>query len=109
MCMKLLIKLFHLILLFASIHLYAQKHITLTSPNQKLIFSCEVINKQIYYNVTFKSKKIIGNSPLSLRFNDDNFGNNVTMKKPVFRDTTEDYNLVVGKDRKSTRLNSSHP
>lgn len=97
MCMKLLIKLFHLILLFASIHLYAQKHITLTSPNQKLIFSCEVINKQIYYNVTFKSKKIIGNSPLSLRFNDDNFGNNVTMKKPVFRDTTEDYNLVVGK------------
>ncbi|MEP6512730.1 MAG: hypothetical protein ABJA79_02590 [Parafilimonas sp.] len=40
---------------------------------------------------------IVGNSTLSLAFTDAGFSNNLHINKPVYYDTTEDYELLVGK------------
>ncbi len=51
------------------------------------------------YSVAFKGKTIIDNSSLSLKFDKDNFQNNLKIDKTVYHDTTEDYDLIVGKTK----------
>lgn len=77
----------------------AQKKISITSPDGNLRFSFKLVNKSMMYSVAFKSKTIIDYSSLGLQFENDNFENNLKMNKPVFRDTTEDYDLVTGKTK----------
>ena len=75
----------------------AQKIVRLRSPGGDLVFTCHLVNREVTYNISYKSKKIIDDSPLGLQFSGDDFGNNVRMGRPSYRDTTEDYDLVVGK------------
>ena len=75
----------------------AQKNIRLSSPDGNISFSFKLVNKTMNYSVAFKQKKLIDNSFLGLQFDSDNFANNIKIGKPLYRDTTEDYNLVVGK------------
>src|SRR5665213_2312696 len=75
----------------------AQKSIRLSSPDGNISFSFKLVNKTMNYSVAFKQKKLIDNSFLGLQFDSDNFANNIKIGKPLYRDTSEDYNLVVGK------------
>ncbi len=81
----------------SSIPAFAQRNIQLASPNGNIVFNCKVANKGVVYNVTFKGKTVIENSYLSLHFNDGKFEKNLKINTPVFSDTTEDYDLIVGK------------
>jgi len=75
----------------------AQKNIRLTSPDNNIVFSFKFLNNKMMYCITLKGKTIVDYSSLSLKFNNGNFETNLKFNKPVFRDTTEDYELVVGK------------
>src|SRR6476661_5704825 len=96
--MKLLTKLLCVTCLLSS-SLCAQNNIKLTSPNGSIIFSFKLINKSPVYSVSFKGKTLVDNSALSLNFDNGNFGGNLTIRKPAFKDTSEDYELIVGKTR----------
>ncbi|MGI8951429.1 MAG: glycoside hydrolase family 97 protein [Chitinophagaceae bacterium] len=95
--MKLLLRIFFGAWFFSSFQLSAQKNIQLISPNGNIVFSFKMLNKSAMYSVAFKGKIIVDYSSLSLQFNDDNFKNNLKLNKPFFSDSTEDYNLIVGK------------
>ncbi|MEP6615702.1 MAG: glycoside hydrolase family 97 protein [Ginsengibacter sp.] len=74
----------------------ARDIVRVTSPDGNIIFICN-LDKTLHYTVIFKGSTLIANASVSLHFEDVVFQNNVTYGKPVFRDTTEDYDLVVGK------------
>jgi alpha-glucosidase len=77
----------------------AQKIIRLTSPGGNIVFALKLSNERIMYSVALKQKTIVDYSYLSLRFQNGNFENNIKFSEPVYRDTTEDYELVVGKTK----------
>jgi alpha-glucosidase len=89
--------LIYIICTIISLPISAQKNVRLTSPDNNLVFSFKVLNKKMMYNVTFKDKTIVDYSFLSLQFDNGSFETNLKFNKPLFRDTTEDYALVVGK------------
>lgn len=82
---------------FYMLHTRAQKPVKLTSPDGKLVFSFGVSKSGAFYNVRYNSTQLIAQSQLNLVFNDGDISKNVQLLKPVFRDTTETYDLVVGK------------
>ena len=77
----------------------AQKNIRLSSPDGAIVFSFKLTDESAFYNVAYKGKIIIANSPLSLRFSDGEFSANLRMQKPVFGEADEKYELVVGKTK----------
>jgi Glycoside hydrolase 97. len=91
-------KIFKFLLLICIIcpQAFSQKNIRITSPDGNISISCK-LSKSLNYNVAFKGKTLIENSPVGLQFSDGDFSNNIRFGKPAFRDTTEDYELVVGK------------
>ena len=98
--MKLLPKFFCAFFIFLSFSLTAQKNISLTSLNGNIVFSFKLTNKTPMYSVSFKGKTLVDYSSLGLNFDNGNFNNNLKLNKPVYRDATEDYELVVGKTKK---------
>lgn len=52
------------------------------------------------YNLLYKGKYLIEKSPVELSFNGKTFGRNVKMLSPKFRKGVEDYELIVGKNKK---------
>ncbi len=97
--MKLLSTFLCFIYLTFTLPINGQKIINLSSPDGDIRFSLKLSNKSMMYSVSFKGKTIIDYSSLSLKFDTDNFENNLIINKPVFRDTTEDYELIVGKTK----------
>jgi len=97
--MKLLSQLIGIISIIISLPVYAQKNVKLTSPDSDLVFSFKLTSDKMMYSVTLKGKTIVDYSSLSLQFENGSFGANLKFNKPVFRDTTEDYELVVGKTK----------
>ncbi len=75
----------------------AQKKIELTSPNDNIAFSFHLENKTAMYSVRFKGKIIVDDSSLGLVLDDNLLQKNLILKKPILKDTTENYDLVVGK------------
>lgn len=75
------------------------KPVTLTSLDKNIVFSVDINNKNINYTLSYKGKKVINPSIVSLQFANDNFENNVKINKPVFRDGVEDYDLFAGKTK----------
>lgn len=86
--------------IFLALPAAAQKKATLTSPDGRLTFNFRLTNKTIAYSVAFKGTTIIDYSNLSLNFDNGIFETNLKMNRPAFRDTTEEYELVVGKAKK---------
>ena len=80
-----------------AINCSAQKKIIVVSPDGNIVFSFGLINKQAVYNVLYKGNSIVSKSKLGLEFSDGNFGNNLSYKKPIYSDSVEDYDLIVGK------------
>ncbi|HWB24655.1 MAG TPA: glycoside hydrolase family 97 protein [Chitinophagaceae bacterium] len=95
--MKLFQKLLLFIPPFISVTVLAQKPVQLLSPNKEIVFNFRLINKAPVYSVAYKGKLIIDNSRLGIIFTDGSFDNNITIGKPAFLDSTEDYTLVTGK------------
>lgn len=77
--------------------LIAQKKITLTSPDKNLVFNFYNDDGNAAYSVAYKKQVIINKSFLSLEFKDGSFSQNLKTGKPVYYDSTEDYDLFIGK------------
>ena len=75
------------------------KPVTLFSPDKNLVFSVDINNKSINYTLSYKGKKVINSSILSLQFVNTNFENSVKINKPVFRNGVDDYDLFAGKTK----------
>ena len=75
---------------------YSQKVVRLASPDGNIFFSFDIKNKPTY-NISYKGKRIIDNSSLGLSFADGEFSEGLGALKAVYHDSTEDYDLVVGK------------
>ena len=86
-----------LLLVFLSVSVFSQKEITVSSPGKNLSFSFGMLNAKPAYSVVYKGKTLIKNSPISLVFADGSFTKNVKTAKPVYKDTTEEYDLLTGK------------
>ncbi len=79
-------------------HLFAQKKIELKSPNNNIVFNFQLINEIPTYNISFKGKKIVDNSVLSLVFNDGYFKNDIKITNSILNNNQiEDYHLITGK------------
>ncbi len=89
-------KVFLIISSFCCTLLVAQKPITLTSPDGMISFTFRIQQSIPQYTLSYKRIPLIGYSNLRLLFD---FGElkNIKMLKPIFRDTTEEYDLVHGK------------
>lgn len=85
--------------IICSLHIAAQKTIKLPSPDGAIVFSFHLIKGVAVYNVSYKTKQIVNDSKLRLDFSDGNFEDNLRVNKPVYNDSVEDYNLVVGKTK----------
>ncbi len=95
--MKSIFKLLWVVCIVITLPVTAQKNIRLTSPNGNIVFNCKLSNKTLVYNVLYKGKTIIDYSSLSLQFDNTSSIINFKINTPVFRDTTESYELIVGK------------
>ncbi|MEP7372166.1 MAG: glycoside hydrolase family 97 protein [Chitinophagaceae bacterium] len=88
------------VLLVTPLPLLAHKKIQIASPDGQIEFHFELVNKTPAYTVSFKGQILIRQSKLSLRFDNGNFENDLTLNMPVYRDGSEQYELVTGKARK---------
>src|SRR5438046_2772631 len=76
---------------------YSQKVVQLASPDGNIFFSFDIQKNKPAYNISYKGKRIIDNSSLGLSFADGEFSEGLVALKAVYHDSTEDYELVVGK------------
>ena len=70
-------KIFCVCCLIFSLNVYAQKKVTVVSPDGDIVFSFYLLKGNAFYNVTYKKNKIINNSKLSLDFSDGSFENDL--------------------------------
>ena len=78
----------------------AIKALELKSPNGQIVFSLEMKSAYPSYSITYKGKKLVEDSRLSLNFAETGeFGKNINLSKPIFRELKETYDLVVGKNK----------
>jgi alpha-glucosidase len=99
--MKFLFKLF-LALLPITLTAEAQKKIKLQSPNGNIVFSFRMVDKRPSYSISFKGKTLVEESGLGLQIEHANFESGLALGKPVFRNGSETYELIVGKARQVT-------
>ncbi len=86
--------------LFFAPFLFAQKAVTITSPDGNLSFSFQLVNKSPQYSLSFKGKVLVSHASLSLSFEEGGlFKNNLRINKPIIADKEEKYELVVGKTK----------
>ncbi len=76
-----------------------QKAINLLSPDGSLHFTLKSFSKSLMYKVEYKGKQVIDYSALSLQFQDEISYTDLKLGKPVFKDTTDEYDLIVGKTK----------
>lgn len=87
-------------LLFMPLASFAQKKVQLKSPDGNIVFNLALKNKMPVYSVVFKGETIIEPSSLSLSFEKGrDFGEDLEINKPNFRNGEDDYTLVVGKTK----------
>lgn len=77
--------------------LISQSPVTLLSPNNSIAFHYKIDKSRFFYSVTYKNKPVVEYSPLSLHFADEEFKNNLILNKPILKDTTDEYDLLLGK------------
>ena len=75
----------------------SQKEIKLSSPNGKIVTTIRIDKLGIMYQVVFEKTTLVSWSKLSLTINNKEFGTSLTMTKPVYKDSIEKYELIIGK------------
>ncbi|MEP7253415.1 MAG: glycoside hydrolase family 97 protein [Ginsengibacter sp.] len=91
------------VLLFISFanFLFAQKKITVTSPDKQLTFSFTIESGHPGYSVVYKKKTLATKSRLGLTFMDNGyFGDNIKTGNVILKNDVEDYDLPLGKTSK---------
>lgn len=79
---------------------FAQKEISLQSPDGRIAFRFVLRPGAPTYRVSFNGKTLVEDSELRLDFAETgSFGPALTLGKPQFRDGDETYDLVVGKTK----------
>ena len=79
---------------------YGQRNITVRSPDKNLVFKFKLTKTAPIYSVTYKGNVLIDTSELNLSFKETgNFGANLEMDKPGYREIDETYGLIVGKTK----------
>src|ERR1700750_207714 len=92
---------FLIFFLILSVDLFAQKNLKLNSPDQQISFSFHVTKEGPFYSISFKNKPIVNQSSVSLDLLETGeFKKNIKVGKPIFHDSTEDYELIVGKTKR---------
>lgn len=93
-------KTFSLFLVLFAHLTFAQRNITVSSPDKNLVFKFKLTKTAPIYSVAYKGQFLIDNSELSLSFKETgNFGTNLEMAKPRYRKVEETYELIVGKTK----------
>lgn len=97
------------ILLLTVTSAFAQKTITVKSPNGKIIFTASTANGHAGYEVSYAGSKLVNRSPLGLTFKDSGyFGSAITLGKASSKIVQARYTLVVGKAKNvSTTYNQT--
>src|SRR6185437_2228694 len=86
------------ILLSCFSFLFAQKKVTVFSPDKQITFVFNLASGHPEYTVTYKNKKLIEHSTLGLTFaGDDFFGNDLKTGPITLTDGINDYELPEGK------------
>ena len=81
--------------------LFAQKKVTVFSPDKQITFVFNITSGHPEYEVTYKNKKLVDHSTLGLTFaGDDFFGNNLKTGSITLTDGIDDYELPEGKTSK---------
>lgn len=93
--MKKLFLLCTALLFFAGV--YAQKSVTVSSPDGKLKFTLKVSPDAVSYDVDYKKQTLVSNSLLGFDFDSGEFGKNLNVGRVRKRLIDENYELVVGK------------
>src|SRR5687768_4145827 len=75
----------------------AQKPVQLLSPDKKLRCKIQTDKEGIKYQVSYNNTPVISSSRLLLQFKDGFDLVNTSLLKPVFRDSTEKYDLHTGR------------
>ncbi len=91
---------YFLLLLLTPFLAVAQKPVTLTSPDKRLVFTLRLTEKAPVYQVTLAGRPVLEYSELQLNFAEGGtFGANLAKPSPRFREVNETYDLVVGKTK----------
>jgi alpha-glucosidase len=77
----------------------AQKNINLSSPAKNIQCNINYGTGGISYSVVFNKKLLIGKSALYLTVDGTNYLNDASYLKPVYKQGTEDYDLITGKTK----------
>lgn len=87
------------LLAISSQTLVARQSVRLASPDGQLKFILTLGEKCPVYTVQFKQQELIRDSPLSLVFDNGDFGEKLKINKPIFNTREETYELMVGKSK----------
>lgn len=80
---------------------YAQKNISVSSPDGNLKFTLKVLADNPAYSVSYKKTTLIENSAIGFDFDSGPFGKSLKAGNPVYNEIDETYELVVGKVKKA--------
>ena len=77
-----------------------QKNIRLTSPDNKIMFAFKLKQGKPVYAVSYHNSQLIEDAFLGLTFLETGqFGQNLKVLKPIYREAVESYELVIGKNK----------
>ena len=97
--MKMFLNVVMVICFLNQIPVCAQKAISLSSPNGNINFKFRSGKTSPAYDINFKGKPVIVQSPMSLSFDEGEFKSNLQMLPPLYREADEKYVLTVGKTK----------
>jgi alpha-glucosidase len=75
----------------------AQKKVSRTSPDGRILFSFRMEKGRPQYSVHYDHQLLVEHSGLGFQFDDGGFETGLQAKKPAYRKGEESYSLVVGK------------
>src|ERR1044071_6980604 len=93
-----------LIFIFFSQNLFAQKNISLTSPDGRITFHLTITKGVPTYSISFDKNILIENSSLNVDIEGMGRLRQASIGLPIYKEVNEQYKLIVGK----TSLANNH-
>lgn len=88
-------------LMLVSANVFAQKTVSISSPDKKIKFSLSTGNAGLFYKVTYKGVLLVDRSRLNISFKEGGtFNHNLVITPANPERLTEDYTLITGKASK---------
>ena len=75
----------------------AQKSLSVSSPNGRIVFNIKAETSFLRYSVEFGGRQLVQPSRMHLQFSETSAQNNIQLGKALLRNGSEDYTLIVGK------------